>query len=438
MITLARSGRARDDDGAVLVLMAGGLMVVVLLVAALAIDVAYARQERRQAQTSADAAALAAAQTFADGGSDAEAAEAARQIADMNWSALTSAAWSGCTVGQPDGYEVIGASTGSCVSVYRPGGVVRVVLPEEIAPSFFGGVVGSDGTDVTASAEAKWTQATTGDPGPCGICAIGGAWFQQDGNGNINSEDGRGVWADRLLINTNGNNNRPTTLVYGIQNESNNDKYTYASVPSGAPYFGRVPNPFEHVTVDYTGVTMGTPENAGCDDLVPDKMWNQKVNLSGNCTLTESGNYYFRRGLQVSGSLKSAAGARVTLIFGCAGGNPTAPTKCEGAHTGNFDVSGSLQLDEPYHMGVSILWDETAVGASVFNKDGNGNVKLGGAYYSKNATPSINRGNFEATALVFGGDGLYGNQHSSVIKITAPSGGTGGGGTGGGSVSLYR
>jgi hypothetical protein len=428
-----RARRGSDDRGLALLMTAGG-MVALLVVAALVIDIGYAKQMRREAQASADSAALAAAQVMADGGTHVAAATAARDLADTNLKALDAASWAGCTdPDRPAQYSVKAgteAVTGGCVSFDDAAKLVRVVLPAVDSPSFFGRVVDRNRYVVAATASALWETSTSG-MGTCGICAIDGGEFQQAGNANVKIDDGsRRIEADYLRINANGAANRPKTLAWYAGNFSNNDKYDYEKL--GHP----VPNPFASVTVDYSGVTMSSVMNAGCADLRPDEMYPQTVNLNSSCTLTQSGNYYFRNGIQISGTLKAGNGVKVTLIFGCSTGTqPTdTPRKCNGDLTGNVNLnsSGGLQLGEPYKDGISLLWDETARGDSVINF--NGNIKLGGAFYARWSSPAFGNGTFEATAIVFGKG--TGTQNGGNIKIVNPAGGGGVGTIGG--ISLWR
>jgi len=128
--------------------------------------------------------ALAAASVKSSGGSYVDAAQAARDNADSNLDAIDPATWPTCTdPDRPANYVVDGATrqyTGDCVSFDTAARLVRVVLPTTHAPGFFGRVVGDDSYDIGAQAAAFWGESSGGS-GDCGICAIGGAWFQQDG-----------------------------------------------------------------------------------------------------------------------------------------------------------------------------------------------------------------------------------------------------------------
>ena len=378
-------------------MLGAGVMVTLCVVAALVVDMGYAKQMRREAQASADAASLAAAQVMAGGGTYSQAADAAKQIANTNLAQLSKKSWPDCTdPDRPANYIVdssITSVTGQCVSFDPTARLVRVVLPDVASPGFFGRVVDRKSYAVGAQAAATWGSTSTGG-GTCGICGIDGAEFQQAGNGNVKIDGGRQIQSDKLRINSNNNANDPKEMGWYLSNDSNNGKYTYTKLSSP------VPNPFAAVTVDYTGVKVSATMNATCADLKPNEMYPQTVNIGSSCTLAD-GVYYFKNGINVSGTLK---GGKVTLVMGCATGTEKTdtPKKCNGSSTGNVNVSGGLQLDTPAYMGMSLLWDETASAESVINY--NGNIKLGGAYYSKTATPAFPGGTFVATAVVFGGN----------------------------------
>ena len=423
-----RGRRFRDDSGIALLMMSGG-MIALLVIAALVIDMGYAKQMRREAQASADAASLAAAQTLAMGGDHQEAAAAAKGIAISNLGTLAPSAWATCTdPDRPANYEVDGtvtSITGECVSFDTTARLVRVVLPQVESPSFFGRVVQRQDYAVGAQAAAFWGASSSGG-GACGICGIDGAEFQQAGNGNIKIDGGRQIQSDRLRINSNNNANDPKELGWYLSNDSNNKHYSYTKLPSP------VANPFASVAVDYTGVKMSAVMNATCSDLRPNEMYPQTVNIQGSCTLASPGTYYFKNGINVGGTLK---GDNVTLVMGCATGTEATdkPQKCNGGHTGNVNISGGLQLDAPYYKGMSLLWDETASAESVINY--NGNIKLGGAYYSKTATPAFPGGTFVATAVVFGGNHTA-TMSGGNIHIVDPADGSAVPATGG--VGLWR
>jgi Flp pilus assembly protein TadG len=133
-ITRTLRRRARHEDGVVLVIVAL-LMVVFMASAALAIDVGSFYQAQRQAQSAADAGALAAAQDLP---SSTVAAVAGTSYATTNF-------------------------PGSTVTVSTPynGSSQRVkVTVNATTPSFFGQFLGVTKADVSASAVAGGTGAT--------------------------------------------------------------------------------------------------------------------------------------------------------------------------------------------------------------------------------------------------------------------------------------
>jgi hypothetical protein len=150
LIARLRSRRPGSDRGAVVVITA--LMAVVLLgFAAIAIDMTNARQQRRQAQGSADAAALAAAQDLPD--PDVVVATV-KEYALQNFGTAV-ADWVGCT--DPDALVELPDvdNSNTCISIDEPYKRVRVRLPVSQVGTTFGGVLGYDGIDVSAKAVAE-------------------------------------------------------------------------------------------------------------------------------------------------------------------------------------------------------------------------------------------------------------------------------------------
>lgn len=151
-----RSGaRRRDERGAVLV-VAALVMTALLGMAAIAIDLANARQHQRQARGSADAVALAAAQDLPD---PAAVVATVKEYAQDNFD-TTFSDWSGCTDDEhlpetPD----LGIGN-SCISIDESFSRVRVRLPERDVETAFASVLGIDTVPVSAAAtaEAKLTR----------------------------------------------------------------------------------------------------------------------------------------------------------------------------------------------------------------------------------------------------------------------------------------
>ncbi len=140
----------RDERGAFLVL-AALLLVAMLTMAAIAIDLANGRQQRRQSQATADAAALAAAQDLPD---PTKVVATAKGYVLDNFN-IPASAWTGCI--DPDHLASLpdAAANDQCISIDEAFTRVRVRLPEKKVPTFFAGVIGIPDLVVSADAVAE-------------------------------------------------------------------------------------------------------------------------------------------------------------------------------------------------------------------------------------------------------------------------------------------
>ena len=145
-----RVSRPRDERGAFLII-AALLLVAMLTVAAIAVDLANARQQRRQSQATADSAALAAAQDLPD---PAKVVATAKAYVQQNFD-LPASAWVGCT--DPEHLSNMADLTNSnqCISIDEAFSRVRVRVPVKAVKTFFAGVIGVDAVDVSADAVAE-------------------------------------------------------------------------------------------------------------------------------------------------------------------------------------------------------------------------------------------------------------------------------------------
>ncbi len=142
--------RAPDERGAILVLFML-ILTVMLGFAAMIMDLANARQQKRQAQHSADAAALAGAQDLPD---LVKVVTRVKEYAATNFDVELDE-WVGCSdaLALPVHPDLTNSNT--CISVDSAHSTVRVLLPEHDVPSLFGQVLGVDNIDVTAAATAE-------------------------------------------------------------------------------------------------------------------------------------------------------------------------------------------------------------------------------------------------------------------------------------------
>jgi hypothetical protein len=205
-------GFHQDDQGIVLVFVLV-LMSVLLGMLALVVDVGNARQQRRQAQTAADASALAGAEVleaFGPGfvGSPGQWTTVVDQVkgyAQQNWD-VQPADWNGCTDSAhlaytPDGSNTCISADFALWSAPLPGDPVntvnrlRVRLPQRSISSIFGSVLGIDSLSTGATATASVTRTThtitnsvdvTTPGGPCALCILADTGHTLDGqNGDV-------------------------------------------------------------------------------------------------------------------------------------------------------------------------------------------------------------------------------------------------------------
>lgn len=150
-----RRGATKDERGAILVI-AALVLTALMTMSALAVDLANARQQQRQAQGSADSAALAAAQDLPD---PAAVVATAKAYAAENFDVAASA-WTGCD--DPDHLTELPdlANSNSCISIDEAFSRVRVKVPFRAVETAFAKVIGVDEVPVSgaATAEAKLTR----------------------------------------------------------------------------------------------------------------------------------------------------------------------------------------------------------------------------------------------------------------------------------------
>lgn len=139
-----------DERGAVLV-FAALVLTALLGFAALVIDIANATQVRRQAQNTADAAALAAAQDLPDAS---KVVATAKAYATTNLG-IAVADWVGCVDTDAFPIHPDSASSNTCISIDPAFERVRVKLPRHDVATIFGGIFGVKELEVTAHAVAE-------------------------------------------------------------------------------------------------------------------------------------------------------------------------------------------------------------------------------------------------------------------------------------------
>jgi Putative Flp pilus-assembly TadE/G-like len=202
----ARSVEGCDERGAVAVIMAI-MLTLMLAITALVVDLGNARQQRREAQNSADAAVLAGAETIEAGNGTINwtaVVDQVKKYAQVNDGVATSA-WMGCTDTNALAYKPDSSNANSCISAdlsawpaVGAGSVgttdnrLRVKLPNSSVKSFFAGVVGVNSLTVGAAATTKTAmtvqQITVSESvagGPCALCILGQGLTLDGQNGDV-------------------------------------------------------------------------------------------------------------------------------------------------------------------------------------------------------------------------------------------------------------
>lgn len=176
-VQLGRLKVSRDERGATALIVASCLLLF-MGVAAIAVDVSAAFNERRQDQSASDVASMVAVQfarpssgsTSLQGAANNGAAEA-MIVANASLVSPTAADWAGCIdAARPAEFTVVATST-QCVSFTANLQKSRVVTPVIDVPTSFGRVLGASNIGTSALAEAIAGLRGPGSVLPFGIGA---------------------------------------------------------------------------------------------------------------------------------------------------------------------------------------------------------------------------------------------------------------------------
>ncbi|HEV8296176.1 MAG TPA: pilus assembly protein TadG-related protein, partial [Acidimicrobiales bacterium] len=148
---MRQRGRRRGDERGAVIVLAGLMLTTMLAFSALVIDIANATQVKRQAQSTADAAALAAAQDLPNG-PDAVATVKAYAYSNLS---IPSTAWQGCSDTGALSVHPDSVNSNTCISIDSSYTRVRVKLPTQSVTTFFGAVIGTSHLNVNALATAE-------------------------------------------------------------------------------------------------------------------------------------------------------------------------------------------------------------------------------------------------------------------------------------------
>lgn len=350
---LGRARRPDDERGAILVFVAI-FMVVALGAAAIVLDIGNGRQTRLQAQATADASAIAAAEEIAAVGQDfTGSSQQWQKVVDevkryaLNNFGVAPADWVGCVDSAPLAYRPDTANNNTCISadlVAWPNpqqgettwtNRVRVRTPTRTIQTVFGGAIGQDSLSTSAVAVAgvtrKRTIVTTTDTqttpgGPCAICILGDGFTLDGQNGDI-SVTGGGVvvngnpssgWAAYL----NPNGHVRVSATGGIGGPGAPNKWSGSGFDPDPVNRSAVPDPLAHLPACGTGWSPpaafptwpGCPTNSASSSA---STLNPGVytTISGTKFLNP-GVYVIKNEIRLSGN-QQLTGNGVTLYFAC-------------------------------------------------------------------------------------------------------------------------
>jgi Putative Flp pilus-assembly TadE/G-like len=366
----------RGDSGAVAILVAV-LATVLFAFAAIVVDLGFARDLTAQAQDAADAAALAGVGDLYDDPPGApnfqKAVDAIKGIAYANSLSSTYTnveadnAWSACQAQSPGpGWtQGPGSESGTPCILFNSDSVptmVRVVLPAVHADSFFGGLVGYGGMNVTATAKAQAFDTNIRDCSLCiasslltsGTVTVGGDGSLMAGSGTV---QGSG------LITVSG---------------GGDVAFTRRPNPRHGPYS---PDPILIDNVQNPLLGQGDPgqlprnrsNDFVCDGTSETSLQTghtyRNVTVSGPCGVND-GTVVVTGTMTLTGPTASLTGNQATLFFGCSRRNRArtcTPGQAGGSLT--IQVGALLQLSGADLDGLGLDFDPgNSAGTTVFGQ----------------------------------------------------------------------
>lgn len=405
MVLATGGARSRDSERGAVAVMVGVLAVVLFGLAALVVNLGLARDTRREAQNSADAAALAAANNlYLLGAANTTAAiTAAKASASENYG-TTSSEWSSCTdPNRPAGFASISGQT-ACISFSGlPSPTeVRVVIPTRTVATPFAGafdVLGGHATNRVSVAALAQAKITPGGKALCGLCVIG------PGTHDIQNGDVAVDGADVYINGTTGSGpNGAVIATTGgkiFLEGSKPSKGTFSPTPSTNQPAIADPLSFLTLPPDMTALTAKTASACGTGSTHGPGIY-KSLGISGACTL-QPGLYVVTGTNHLSGQ-ETVTAPGVTLYFTCQDSSTSTPKvrSCNANESGgDLLMTGQsiLNITAPTTgptAGLAIVSDRNNTAEMGWR--GNGSLQTTGTIYLKNGTLNY-RGNGAGLAL---------------------------------------
>lgn len=431
----SRPRRPRRDEGGAVAILVAVSAVVLFTLAALVVDLGQARDVRAQAQNTADASALAAANAMyltTLEPDTAGAVAAAKEVARKNLG-IPAAAWDSCTdPGRPAGFTAIG---GPCISMKvirdnrgRAGATyVRVAVPAQTVRTPLASLIGVTSVPVTADAEVF---AERFPRSKCGVCILG-SYPHNLQNGDLRTTD-TGIHFNGSVTQSSQGSVSAVDLDFSdfddvnITVEGSTSGTSWSPAPiTGVPKLAD-PLAFLKMPFDWSGLPVkGTqsPCTGG-----PGR-YDSYSNFGAGCVLSP-GLYVITGTWSLSGTQQIIANG-ATLYFVC--GNSSAPRACNapGERGGSLSATGGagLLVTAPVsgpQQGLSIAYDRMNTSDLIFKGNGGGSS---GTIYALSAkfVYTGNGGGAGMDSLIVAGDiGFSGNnaaldtQYSPWLNVPLP------------------
>lgn len=385
-----RFQKSRRNERGVVTVFVALCSVVMLTFGAIAVDLGNARQVRREAQATADAAALSGLMdlTGTHSASNEELAVThVKQYAYVD-EGISLSAWDDCGAGTsipsgwtaPDDEGPYGYANGDrCILIDTNDTQVRIThLPSISVKAIFGGIVGVDSINITAKATASIRPAHSS---LCALCVIGSYYDGQNGDMTVSGSSGAGVavngWA------TTKNNGSLTVVSGGGIDLYNNGTSSGNLSPAPQSFPGLFADPLAGLAAPNTS----GPVLSGCSGPGVYR------SIPTDCTLS-SGVYVITGSTHISGP-QVLASSGVTFYFTCANGDGTARACNSGESGADLICTGNSyeQISAPMTgptAGIAVFFDRNNAGT--FDCRGNGTTGVTGTIYGASAS-LIMRGN---------------------------------------------
>ena len=379
--------RLRDDSGVVAVIVAV-FSVVMFALASLVVDLGIARETRREAQIAADAAALAGAgELYAEDGTPqiSEAVEVVKDYVDANFppddGEWDDAEWAACS--EPLGATWDSSASGtSCIAFDDPvqPKKVRVVVPSKGTPALFGGLMGYDGSQVGAQAEASVDE--TARAPDCVFCVLGpGPETTQ--NGDVGATGGNVWFNGNVDVSSNGH----VTSDAGI--------FVEGSVTAPGNFSPAAQVGAAHLDDPLAGMALPVipashqikTQPCGISASNGPGIYFTVTGSTLSCTL-QPGLYVIAAPVDAIVSVNATAG--VTLFFACRSGSTITPCSASTppSDRGSLAVSDSLTITAPTSgptRGLALVYDRGNFSQLV---PGHQRLTVTGTIYGRNVTMS--------------------------------------------------